>query len=116
MKDLVEFGGWDMASPGATVGLLLRNNVIDQCLLNLVGESDPKRLDARTVFGEEYKGGADHQVRKGKNLSFEEQRCLTGFHQVVSPTQCKGRHQHRRGFGERSSSHRWWRMVVRNSG
>ena len=65
-KDLVEFGGWDTASQAATVALKMRNNNIDQCILHLVGETDPKRMDAKTVFGDGYTGGSEHQVRVGK--------------------------------------------------
>ena len=65
-KDLVEFGGWDTATPGATIALVVKQGSVDQCILNLVGETDPKRMDARTVFGEGYGGGSDHQVRVGK--------------------------------------------------
>ena len=65
-KDLVEFGGWDTAAPGATVALVLKQGDIGQCVLSLVGETDGKRLDAKTVFGEAYTGGSDHQVRVGK--------------------------------------------------
>ena len=66
-KDLVEYGAWDTKSPVATVALKIdQSNQISQCILNLLGETDQKRLDAKTVFGDRYEGGSDHQIRVGK--------------------------------------------------
>ena len=65
-KDLAEFGNWDISTPVATVALVLNNEDIEQAVLNLHGESDPKRIDAGVIFGDDYKGGEDHMVRIGK--------------------------------------------------
>ena len=59
-KDLVEFGSWDMAIPVAAVGLVVREGQVNQCVLTLHGGTDPKRLDAKIVFGESYKGKEQH--------------------------------------------------------
>ena len=64
-KDLVEFSNWDLKTPVATVALVLESGEPGQCILNLHGETDQKRLDAKTVFGQDYKGEG-HQVRMGK--------------------------------------------------
>ena len=59
-KDLVEFGSWDMAIPVAAVGLVVREGQVNQSVLTLHGGTDPKRLDAKIVFGESYKGKEQH--------------------------------------------------------
>ena len=64
-KDLVEFSNWDLKTPVASVALVLDNGEPNQSILSLHGESDPKRIDANTVFGNDYKG-EDHQIRIGK--------------------------------------------------
>ena len=62
-KDLVEYATWDMVSPVAAVSLTLDNeNKINQCCLNIFGETDPKRVEAATVFGNDFKG-KDHQIK-----------------------------------------------------
>ena len=62
-QDLVDYASWDMESPVAALSLELGEGVsIKQCSLNIFGESDPKRLDARVVFCEAYKE-TDHQIK-----------------------------------------------------
>ena len=62
-KDLVEYSGWDMATPVSAVALNIEEgNHISQCLLTMLGLTDPKRIDATTVFGQSYKGD-DHQIK-----------------------------------------------------
>ena len=65
-KDLVDYAAWDMIQPTASVALILKDGRIDQTMLNLLGETDQKRFDVKTLFGESYKGGDDHQIRIGK--------------------------------------------------
>ena len=51
-RDLVDYAGWDMASPISAVSLKMgERNVIEQCSLH--------------VFGENY-GGSDHQIKVDK--------------------------------------------------
>ena len=64
-RDLVEYSAWDLVQPVATVALVLKEGNIDQCVPGLLGELDPKRVDAKIIFGDQYKG-EDHQVRFGK--------------------------------------------------
>ena len=64
-EDLMEFSAWDRSQPVATVVLVLKEGSIDQCITNVLGESDVKRVDARTIFGDEYRG-EDHQIKIGK--------------------------------------------------
>ena len=65
-KDLVEFANWDMVTRVASVALEMYNGALNQCMLSLHCESDSKRIDTGTVFGDDYKGGADHQIRIGR--------------------------------------------------
>ena len=52
-----------MESPVAAVSLTVgERNKIEQCSLHIFGETDPKCLDAKTVFGEGY-GGPEHQIK-----------------------------------------------------
>ena len=62
-KDLMEFSSWDGSSPASAISLILERGIeISQCIPSLFGTTDPKRIDAKTVFGDSY-GGSDHQVR-----------------------------------------------------
>ena len=66
VQDLVDYSSWDLSQPMATIALLLKEGKVDQCVPTILGESDPKRVDARTIFGDDYKGGNDHQIKIGK--------------------------------------------------
>ena len=59
-KDLVEYGSWDMAVPVAALGLIVQEGQVSQCVLTLHGGTDPKRIDAKVVFGENYRGADQH--------------------------------------------------------
>ena len=62
-KDLMEFSSWDGSSPASAISLILERGIeISQCIPSLFGTTDPKRINAKTVFGDSY-GGSDHQVR-----------------------------------------------------
>ena len=66
-RDLVDYASWDMKSPVGTVALKVGGNMeLDQAILHLLGETDQKRIDSKTVFGEKYEGGSDQQIRVGK--------------------------------------------------
>ena len=63
----MEFGAWDLKAPVAYIALLIKEDgSIQQSILHLLGETDPKRIDTKTVFGEKYVGGGDQQIRVGK--------------------------------------------------
>ena len=49
-RDLVELSAWEMCQPLATVALILKDEKIDKSVMNLLGETDPKRLDTKTLF------------------------------------------------------------------
>ena len=66
-KDLIDYASWDMKSPVGTVALKLGEDMeVDQSIINLLGETDQKRIDSKTVFGEKYEGSSDQQIRVGK--------------------------------------------------
>ena len=65
-KDLVEFSVWDGTPPLSSVALNLNNGIINQCNFHLEGQTDVKRINAKTVLGTEYVGGPGHQIRVGK--------------------------------------------------
>ena len=65
-KDLVEFSAWDGSMPVSSVALNLENGIIQQCIFHMEGQTDAKRIDAKTVLGSDYRGGPGHQVRIGK--------------------------------------------------
>ena len=64
-QDLVEYSAWDEVLPVATVSLNLKDGNLDQCIPSILGITDIKRIDAKTVFGSNYKG-EEHQVKVGK--------------------------------------------------
>ena len=64
-QDLVEYSAWDEVLPVATVSLVLRDGNLDQCIPGILGVTDVKRIDAKTVFGSDYRGN-EHQVKIGK--------------------------------------------------
>ena len=64
-QDLVEFSAWDGTQMVATVALIITEGIIGQCIPNILGETDTKRVEARVIFGEEYRG-EDHQIKIGK--------------------------------------------------
>ena len=64
-QDLVEFSAWDREQLVATVALVMKEGNIDQCIPNILGETDNKRIEAKVIFGDEYEG-QDHQIRIGK--------------------------------------------------
>ena len=62
-KDLVDYSAWDMATPVSAVSLNIGNDAqISQASFHVFGDTDPKRLDAKTVFGDNYQG-ENHQVK-----------------------------------------------------
>ena len=60
-QDIAEYLSWYMARPVATVSLIIKDGEIDQCVAMVLGDSDPKRVDAKLIFGEDYKVD-DHQI------------------------------------------------------
>ena len=65
-KDMKEHGDWDgVAKAGCLAFRVDRQGKITQDILHLLGASEPKRLDAKLVFGKEYKHD-DHQVKVDK--------------------------------------------------
>ena len=44
---------------------MVKEGNIDQGVVNLLGETETKRVDAKTILGEQYKGD-DHQIKIGK--------------------------------------------------
>ena len=63
-EDLKEYDNWDGLSKMGSVVLRLDNEgTIYQNILHLVGSSEPKRFDAKVLFGKAYKHEG-HQVRK----------------------------------------------------
>ena len=69
-KDMKEHGDWDgVAKVGCLAFRVDRQGKPTQDILHLLGASEPKRLDAKLVFGKDYKHD-DHQVKVEKvNLS-----------------------------------------------
>ena len=63
-KDLKDFDGWDGVAKLACVALRLdgQGNIF-QDILHLVGSTEPKRFDAKVIFGKDYKQDG-HQVEK----------------------------------------------------
>ena len=62
--DLKEYESWDGVAKMGCVALRLDNQgKVFQQLLHLVGSTEPKRFDARVLFGKGYKHD-NHQVRK----------------------------------------------------
>ena len=70
-KDMREHSDWDGVTKVGNVAVRVdRQGKITQDILHLLGSSEPKRLDARLVFGKEY-GHEDHQVKVEKvDLSY----------------------------------------------
>ena len=63
-KDLKDYDGWDGVAKLACVALRLdgQGNIF-QDILHLVGSTEPKRFDAKVIFGKDYKQDG-HQVKK----------------------------------------------------
>ena len=62
--DLKEYDGWDgVARLGCVVFRLDGGGKVFQSILHLVGCTEPKRFEARSLFGKEYRHEG-HQVRK----------------------------------------------------
>ena len=62
--DLKEYDNWDGVSKmGSVVFRLDNEGAIYQNILHLVGSSEPKRFDAKALFGKSYKPEG-HQVIK----------------------------------------------------
>ena len=65
-QDLKEHDGWDgVTKVGCLAFRIDRQGTITQDILHLLGATEPKRLDARVVFGKEYEH-EDHQVKVEK--------------------------------------------------
>ena len=65
-KDLREHGDWDgVTKVGCLAFRVDRQGKITNDILHLLGVSEPKRLDAKLVFGKDY-NHADHQVKVKK--------------------------------------------------
>ena len=63
-EDLKEYDNWDgVAKIGSVVLRLDSDGAIFQNILHLVGNSEPKRFDAKFLFGKGYKHEG-HQVRE----------------------------------------------------
>lgn len=64
--DLKEYESWDgIARMGCVAVRIDRQGTISQDMVHLVGFTEPKRLDARLIFGKEYQH-SDHQVQLEK--------------------------------------------------
>ena len=62
--DLKEYDGWDgVARLGCVAFRLNGEGAVFQSILHLVGNTEPKRFDARVLFGKDYRHEG-HQVRK----------------------------------------------------
>ena len=62
--DLKEYDGWDGAARLGCVAFRLNGEgKVFQSLLHLVGSTEPKRFEARSLFGKDYRHEG-HQVRK----------------------------------------------------
>ena len=65
-KDLKEWESWDGVAKMVCVAVRIdRQGTITQDLVHLVGCTEPKRLDAKLIFGKEYKPEG-HQVQLDK--------------------------------------------------
>ena len=63
-EDLKEYDNWDgVAKTGSVAFRLDADGAIYQNILHLVGNSEPKRFDAKFLFGRGYKHEG-HQVKK----------------------------------------------------
>ena len=63
-EDLKEYDNWDgVTKIGSVVFRLDSDGAIFQNILHLVGNSEPKRFDAKFLFGKGYKHEG-HQVRE----------------------------------------------------
>ena len=64
--DLKEYEAWDGISKVVCVAVRIdRQGTITQDMIHLVGLTEPKRLDARTIFGKDYPHEG-HQVQLDK--------------------------------------------------
>ena len=62
--DLKEYDGWDGVARLGCVALRLNGEgKTFQSILHLVGSTEPKRFDARSLFGKDYRHEG-HQVKK----------------------------------------------------
>ena len=65
--DLKEYDAWDGAARLGCVAFRLNGEgKVFQSILHLVGSTEPKRFDARVLFGKDYRHEG-HQVRKYMN-------------------------------------------------
>ena len=63
-EDLKEYDNWDgVVKIGSVAFRLDQDGAISQNILHLVGNSEPKRFDAKFLFGKGYKHEG-HQVKK----------------------------------------------------
>ena len=64
--DIIQYQDYDGVTPVVAFIVGTKDGDITACMMHVEGETDPRRIDAKTAFGKDYSGGPDHQVKMEK--------------------------------------------------